>query len=64
MSETHYEVGEHILQFECKHAVFHKKGETSLCYTSSEEMGKFIAASLDWFKESGEMDKYIKTKNK
>ena len=56
-------VAPHFLQFECEDAVFCGESETSLCYVSCPENGELIAAAMNYFKESGEMDKVIKSKS-
>ena len=49
----------HMLQFRCDTAVYRQGSGTSVCYVASQEAGDFVAAALNYFHASGEMDKFI-----
>ena len=60
---SNFEVVKTFLQFRCEFAVYKKESGTSICYVTNKEVGDFLVAALDFFKDSGEMDKYLE-KNK
>lgn len=61
--ESSFLVDEHILQFECKYAVFRSTRDISVCYVRDEQLGDLVASALNHFEESGKLDEYIKEHN-
>ena len=58
--DLEFEIGPVDFNFKCNYGVFTKGGESSMCYVTSEIRGKFIAAALEAFFESGKAEEWIK----
>jgi hypothetical protein len=54
-----FEVEPIYVRFECSHAVYPAGGNSSLCYVTSEQRGRLIAAALDAFNESGGLSEWL-----
>jgi hypothetical protein len=52
-------VAPHTLQFRCETAVYRGDSGSSVCYVTCDEVGRFVAAALNHFADSGEMAKYL-----
>ena len=52
-------VAPHTLQFRCETAVYCGDSGSSVCYVTCDEVGRFVAAALNHFADSGEMAKYL-----
>lgn len=52
----------HDLQFKCEWAVYPAKGESSVCYCTSEERAEIVAKAMTMFWNSEEGQKHINAK--
>jgi hypothetical protein len=50
LNRSTYEVGKHILQFDCEHAVFPVGGDGSVCYCDTDYRAELMAEVLNEFK--------------
>jgi len=56
---SRFVVAPHTLQFQCDTAVYHGDNGKSVCYVTSDDVGRFVAAALNHFSDTGAMDKYL-----